>query len=38
MARERGVDALVIMGGVIPEDDIPLLEAAGIAQVFGPRD
>ncbi len=37
LAREKGVDALVIMGGVIPEDDIPLLKEAGIAEVFGPE-
>ena len=37
IAKDRGVDALVIMGGVIPEDDIPLLEAAGISSVFGPE-
>jgi methylmalonyl-CoA mutase C-terminal domain/subunit len=28
---------LVLMGGVIPEDDIPLLKEAGIADVFGPE-
>jgi len=37
IAKERGVDALIIMGGVIPEDDIPLLQEAGIASVFGPE-
>ncbi|MBN1518769.1 MAG: cobalamin B12-binding domain-containing protein [Spirochaetales bacterium] len=35
--RERNVqDILVIGGGVIPDDDIPALKAAGIAGVFTP--
>jgi methylmalonyl-CoA mutase C-terminal domain/subunit len=29
-------DVLVIVGGIIPEADIPLLEAAGVAKVFTP--
>jgi methylmalonyl-CoA mutase C-terminal domain/subunit len=29
-------DALVIAGGIIPEDDIPTLEQMGIKGVFGP--
>ncbi len=29
-------DILVLGGGVIPEEDIPLLKEAGIAEVFGP--
>ena len=33
--KGRG-DALVIAGGIIPEDDIPTLEQAGIKAVFGP--
>ena len=37
IAKERGVDALIIMGGVIPEDDIPLLKEEGIVSVFGPE-
>ncbi len=33
----KGVDdVLVIGGGVIPEDDIPFLKKAVIAEVFGP--
>jgi methylmalonyl-CoA mutase C-terminal domain/subunit len=35
--KARGMDALVLMGGVIPEDDIPSLKKAGIAEVFGPE-
>jgi len=29
-------DALVVAGGTIPADDIPALEALGVARVFGP--
>jgi methylmalonyl-CoA mutase C-terminal domain/subunit len=29
-------DALVIAGGIIPEDDIPTLQQMGIKAVFGP--
>lgn len=37
-AKERGLnDVLIIMGGVIPDDDIPLLKEKGIAEVFGPE-
>jgi methylmalonyl-CoA mutase, C-terminal domain len=35
--RERGAgDVLVFGGGVIPADDIPELEAAGVEKVFTP--
>ncbi len=37
MLREKGAgDILVFGGGVIPEEDIPGLKAAGIAEVFTP--
>lgn len=37
MLEEQGAgDKLVIGGGVIPEDDIPELKAAGVAEVFTP--
>ncbi len=29
-------DILVIGGGIIPDEDIPALKSAGIAEVFGP--
>ena len=29
-------DILVIGGGIIPDEDIPSLKAAGIAETFGP--
>ena len=34
-ARDAG-DIVVFGGGIIPEDDIPLLEQAGVAKVFTP--
>ena len=35
--RERGLDdVLVTVGGIIPDDDIEPLRAAGVAGVFGP--
>ena len=37
MLRERGRDdALVFAGGIIPDEDIAVLEAAGVARVFTP--
>jgi len=35
--RAEGMgDVLVIAGGIIPDDDVPALEAAGVAAVFPP--
>jgi methylmalonyl-CoA mutase C-terminal domain/subunit len=35
--REAGLgDVLVTAGGIIPDDDIPALKEAGVAEVFGP--
>jgi (2R)-ethylmalonyl-CoA mutase len=36
--RQEGVDAPVIVGGIIPEEDRPRLIAAGVAAVYTPRD
>ncbi|MFC1958569.1 cobalamin B12-binding domain-containing protein [Chloroflexota bacterium] len=37
LIRDKGgKDILVICGGIIPKKDIPQLEEAGIAQIFGP--
>ncbi len=34
---ERGLgDILVTVGGIIPDEDVPVLQAAGVAAVFGP--
>ncbi len=35
--KQKDMDnAIVVAGGIIPEDDIPALEKAGIKAVFGP--
>ncbi|GFO66988.1 methylmalonyl-CoA mutase [Geomonas limicola] len=35
--KEKGAEDIMLMaGGVIPEDDIPGLKAAGIAEIFTP--
>jgi methylmalonyl-CoA mutase, C-terminal domain len=37
LIREAGLDdVLVTAGGIIPDDDVPALKAAGVAAVFGP--
>ncbi len=37
MLRERGLgDVLVLVGGIIPDDDVPKLKAIGVRGVFGP--
>jgi len=37
LLQEKGVtDMLVVGGGIIPDEDIPPLKAAGIAEIFGP--
>jgi len=37
LLREQGQgDVLVTAGGIIPDEDIPALQEAGIAAVFGP--
>jgi methylmalonyl-CoA mutase C-terminal domain/subunit len=37
LLRERGADDIVVFGGgIIPDDDVPLLEAAGLAAIFTP--
>jgi (2R)-ethylmalonyl-CoA mutase len=36
--REAGVDAPVIVGGIIPEQDVAGLEQAGVAAVYTPKD
>jgi methylmalonyl-CoA mutase C-terminal domain/subunit len=37
LLRDRGMDdVLVTVGGIIPDDDIPALREAGVAEVFGP--
>jgi methylmalonyl-CoA mutase cobalamin-binding domain/chain len=36
VVREVGLDVPVIVGGIVPEPDIPVLEDAGVAAVLGP--
>jgi (2R)-ethylmalonyl-CoA mutase len=36
--RDRGVDAPVVVGGIIPEADVEALRAAGVAAVYTPKD
>ncbi|KJS81472.1 MAG: methylmalonyl-CoA mutase [Peptococcaceae bacterium BICA1-8] len=37
LLREKGADdKLIIGGGVIPDDDIPALKEAGVAEIFTP--
>src|SRR3954465_11121554 len=33
---EKMDDGLVVVGGIIPDDDVPALKDAGVAAVFGP--
>ena len=36
--REKGVDAPVVVGGIIPDADVAPLKAAGVAAVYTPKD
>lgn len=37
LLKERGAeDILVVLGGTIPEQDIPFLKEQGVAAIFGP--
>ncbi|HIJ36388.1 MAG TPA: cobalamin B12-binding domain-containing protein [Deltaproteobacteria bacterium] len=37
LLKERDVnDMLVLGGGIIPDEDVPALKKAGIAEIFGP--
>ena len=36
--RGAGVEAPVIVGGIIPEADVPALKGAGVAAVYTPKD
>ena len=37
LLKERGVEEMLVLGGgIIPDEDVPALKAAGIAEVFGP--
>ena len=34
--KDKGIEAIVVAGGIIPEEDVPALEQLGIKAVFGP--
>jgi methylmalonyl-CoA mutase C-terminal domain/subunit len=37
LIRENGQDdVLILLGGIIPAEDVPAMKAAGVAEVFGP--
>ena len=36
--RAEGLEMPVVVGGIIPEDDRPVLEEAGVAAVYTPKD
>ena len=37
LLRDQGMgDVLVTAGGIIPDEDVPVLQEAGVAAVFGP--
>jgi methylmalonyl-CoA mutase C-terminal domain/subunit len=36
LAEKEMTDVPVFLGGIIPNDDVPLLEEMGVAAVFGP--
>ncbi|NJD28957.1 MAG: cobalamin B12-binding domain-containing protein [Chloroflexi bacterium] len=37
LLREQGIDdVLVVVGGIIPDDDVAALKEAGVAATFGP--
>jgi ethylmalonyl-CoA mutase len=38
LLRAAGVDAPVVVGGIIPDDDSSRLENAGVARVYTPKD
>ena len=38
LLREAGVEAPVVVGGIIPPEDEPALKAAGVAAVYTPKD
>ena len=38
LLRDAGVDAPVVVGGIIPDADRPALTAAGVAAIYTPKD
>lgn len=36
LRAEKMDDVLVVIGGIIPDEDVPALKAAGVSGIFGP--
>lgn len=37
LAKEKGLENVVfVVGGIIPQDDVPILKKCGVHEVFGP--
>ena len=36
LAKAKGLDSLIIAGGLIPDEDVSFLQGKGISAVFGP--
>lgn len=36
--RERGLAIPVIVGGIVPADDVPILKQCGVARIYTPKD
>ncbi len=36
LREQAAKDVLVVMGGILPPDDIPKVKASGVSEVFGP--
>jgi len=36
LREQAAKDVLIVMGGILPPDDIPKVKASGVAEVFGP--
>jgi methylmalonyl-CoA mutase, C-terminal domain len=36
LREQAAKDVLVVMGGILPPDDIPRVKASGVSEVFGP--
>lgn len=34
--RDQGLGCAIVVGGIVPEQDVPILQEAGIAAVLGP--
>jgi len=36
LLREKGMDTLVLVGGIVPQEDVPKLKEQGVAEIFLP--